>query len=123
VTAIVLTVVLALATGTFAVAKLWLAYRLPRGTHQTREAVITVEGLMACLAGLVLVALTVTGYGLVLSPPFIIGGIMSGLVARGLNRPPAQQYFDASEAVDQSANLRPPDGGSPAQFRGYLATA
>jgi hypothetical protein len=123
-TAVAVTVVLALAAGTFAVAKFRLAYRLPRGTHQTREAVITVEGLMACFAGLVLVALTVSGYGLIISPPFIIGGIMSARVAAGLNKPPAQQYFDANGAVDtQPANLRSPDGGSAAQFRGYLATA
>ena len=79
---------------------------------------------MACFAGLVLLALTVSGYGLIISPPFIIGGIMSARVAAGLNKPPAQQYFDANGAVDaQPADLRSPDGGSPAQFRGYLATA
>lgn len=117
-------VVLALVAGTFAAAKFWLAHRLPRGTQRTREAVITVETLMAGFAGLVLLFLTVSGYGLILSPPFIIGGIMCVRVVRGLTKPPAEQYFDANEAVDaQSANLRSPDGGSPALFQGYLATA
>ena len=117
-------VVLAVVPGTFAAAKFWLAYRLPRGTRRTREAVITVETLMAGFAGLVLLFLTVTGYGLIFSPPFLIGGIMCVWVIRGLTKPPAEQYFDANEAVDaQSANLRSPDGGSPAQFQGYLATA
>lgn len=123
-TAVVVTVVLALVTGTFAAAKFRLAYHLPRGTHQTCDAVIGVETLMVCFAGLMLFVLTVSGMGLILSPPFIIGGIMSARVVRGLTKPPAQQYFDANEAVDaQSANLRSPDGGSPAQFRGHLATA
>ena len=117
-------VVLALVAGTFAAAKFWLAYRLPRGTQRTREAVIAVETLMGGFAGLVLLFLTVSGYGLILSPPFIIGGIMCVRVVRGLTKPPAELYFDANDAVDaQSANLRSPDGGSPAQFQGYLATA
>jgi hypothetical protein len=123
-TAFVVIVVLALAAGTFAAAKFWLAYRLPRGTQRTREAVITVETLMAGFAGLVLLCLTVTGYGLIFSPPFIIGGIMCVRVVRGLTKPPAEQYFDANEAVDtQSSNLRSPDDSSPAQFQGYLVTA
>jgi hypothetical protein len=123
-TAVVVTVVLALAAGTFAAAKFRLAHRLPRGTERTREAVITVETLMAGFAGLVLLFLTVTGFGLILSPPFLIGGIMCVRVVRGLTKPRAEQYSDASESVGgQSANLRSPDGGSPAQFQGYLATA
>ena len=89
-------VALALVSGTFAAAKFWLAYRLPRGTQRTREAVITVETLMAGFAGLVLLFLTVTGYGLILSPPFIIGGIMCVRVVRGLTMSPAEQYFDAT---------------------------
>ena len=84
-------VVLALAASTFAAAKFWLAHRLPRGTQRTREVVITVETLMAGFAGLVLVFLTVTGYGLILSPPFIIGGIMCARVVRGLIKFPAEQ--------------------------------
>jgi hypothetical protein len=84
-------VVLALVPGTFAAVKFWLAYRLPRGTQRTREAVITVETLMAGFAGLVLLFLTVTGYGLVFSPPFIIGGIMCARVVRGLIKSPAEQ--------------------------------
>ena len=116
--------VLALAAGTFAAIKFWLAYRLPRGTHRTREAVISVEGLMGCFAGLVLLYLFVSLYGLVLSPPVIIGGIMSVLVAHGLTKPPAKQHFDANEAAGaQSLPLRSPDGGSPAQLRARIATA
>jgi hypothetical protein len=123
-TAVAATVVLVLVTAAFAAVKFRLAHRLPRGTHQTRAAVIRVEKLMVCFAGLVLFVLTVSGMGLIISPPFIIGGIMSARVARGLTKPPALQYFDANEGADaQSANLRSPDGGSPAQFRGYLATA
>jgi hypothetical protein len=123
-TAVVVTAVLALAAGIFAAVKFWLAYRLPRGGHKTREAVITVEGLMACFAGLLLLALFVTITGLILSPPVIVGGIMSVRVAHGLTKPPARQYFDAIEAAGaQALNLRSPDGGSPAQFRARLAAA
>lgn len=121
-TAVVVIFVLALAAGTLAVAKFRLAYRLPRGSHQTREAVITVEVVMAGFAGLVLLALALTITGLIFSPPFIVGGVMSAWVASGLNKPPAQQYFDAKEAVDaQPAGLRQADGGRSAQFRGALA--
>ena len=121
-TSVVVLAVLALAAGTFAAGKFWLAYRLPRGTHQTREAVITVEALMGGFAGLVLLALFLSVFGLILSPPVIIGGIMSVLVAHGLTKPPARQYFDANEAARaQSSNLRSADGSSPAQFRARLA--
>jgi hypothetical protein len=123
-TAFVVAVVLALVMGTFAVAKFRLANRLPRGTHRTREAVITVETLMAGFAGLVMLVLVVSVFGLIISPPFIIGGIMSARVARGLARPPACHYFDVNEAAAaSSANLRSPEGGNQAQYRGYLATA
>jgi hypothetical protein len=114
--------VLALAAGTFAAGKFWLAYRLPRGTHRTREAVISVEGLMVCFAGLVLLCLFVSLYGLVLAPPVIIGGIMSVLAAHGLTKPPAKQHFDANAGA-QSSTLPCPDGGSPAQFRARLVAA
>jgi succinate dehydrogenase hydrophobic anchor subunit len=124
VNAVVFTVVLALGTGLIAVAKFRLAYRLPRGSRRTLETVIDVEMVMAFFAGLVLLFLVFSGFGLILSPPFIIGGIMSARVARGLTKPPAQQYFDANQALDgQSAALASPEGGTPTQFRGYLVTA
>lgn len=123
----VATVVFTLAMGTFAAAKLRLAYRLPRGTHQTRQAVITVETLMACFAGLLCVptlAAVAAIFGLIIFPPILIGGIMSAQVARGLTKPPALQYFDAAEAAKApAANQRSPEGGNQAQFWGYLATA
>lgn len=123
-TAFAVAIVLALAMGTFAAAKFRLARRLPRGTHRTREAVITVETLMAGFAGLVTLVLAVSVFGLILSPPFIIGGIMSARVARGLARPPARQYFDANQSAGACpATLRSPRGGGQAQFRGHLATA
>jgi hypothetical protein len=123
-TAFVVTVLLALAAGTFAAGKFWLAHRLPGGTHKTREAVITVEALMGGFAGLVLLALFLSVFGLLLSPPVIIGGIISALVAHGLTKPPARQYFDTNEAAEaQNPNLRSYDGGSPAQFRACLAAA
>ena len=124
-TAFVVTALLALAAGTFAAGKFWLAYRLPRGTHRTREAVITVEALMGGFAGLVMLVLFISGFGLLLSPPVIIGGIVSVLVAHGLTKPPARQYFDANEAAAgaQTPNLRSSDGASPAQFRARLAVA
>jgi hypothetical protein len=123
-TGVVVLAVLALVASTIVAGKFWLAYRLPRGTHQTREAVIMVEGLMGGFAGLVLLALFVIPIGLILSPPIIIGGIMSVLVAHGLTKPPARQYFDANEAARaQSSNLGSPDGGSPAQFRARPAAA
>ena len=110
--------------GAFAAAKFWLAYRLPRGTHQTCTVVVGVEFVMAGFAGVVLVVLIASVFGLILSPPLIIGGIMSLRVARGLIRPPAQQYFDANHALDVRSGAVPgPEGGAPAQFRGYLAMA
>jgi hypothetical protein len=123
VTTTVVTVLLALATGTFAAAKFRLAYRLPRGSHKTREAVITVETLMATFAGVVLLGLFISVTGLILSPPFIIGGVMSARVARGLAKPPARQYFDANQARGaQTGNARLPDSGdSPVQFYVCLA--
>lgn len=42
---------------------------------------------MAGFAGLVLLFLTVSGYSLILSPPFIIGDIMCVWVIRGLTKP------------------------------------
>ena len=117
--------VLALVTATIAASKLWLAYRLPRGTHRTREAVISLEGVMGCFAGLVLLAALFLGLaGLLLFPPVIVGGIMSVLVANGLTKPPARQYFDANEAARaQTPNRRSRDDGSPAQYRARFATA
>jgi hypothetical protein len=124
VTAMVVAVVVALAMGAFSAAKFRLASRLPHGTHQTRERVVAVETIMACFGGLVTLVLVASVFGLILSPAFIIGGIMSARVARGLTKPPAQQYFDAIEAeAAQSASAPPPDGGNPAQFHGILATA
>lgn len=108
-----ITIVLAMATGSLAAAKFKLAYRLPRGGHRTRETVITVEGLMACFAGFLLLALAISVFGLILSPLVIIGGIMSARVAHDLTKPPARQYFDASEAADaQAPNPRPAGGSS-----------
>jgi hypothetical protein len=122
--ATVMAVVVALVMGAFSAAKLRLASRLPHGTHQTRERVVAVETIMACFGGLVTLVLVASVFGLILSPAFIIGGIMSARVARGLTKPPAQQYFDAIEAeAAQSASAPPPDGGNPAQFQGILATA
>jgi len=116
--------VLTLVAGALAAGKFRLAYRLPRGSHKTREAVITVEALMGGFAGLVLLALFVTPAGGLFLPPVIVGGIMSVLVARGLNKPPALQYFDAKEAPGaQSSNAGSADSGSPAQFRARLAAA
>jgi hypothetical protein len=118
VTTTIVTVVLALAAGAFAAVKFRLAYRLPQGGHRTRAAVIQVETLMAWFAGLLLFALAVSVFGLILSPPVIIGGIMSARVARGLAEPPARQYFDAGEAAGAKArSLRPAGGGSLARFR------
>jgi hypothetical protein len=97
--AIPMTVVLALATGTFAALKYRLAYRLPRGTLRTCENVIGTEMMMVILAGLMMVALACSGMGLILSPPVIIGGVMSIKAARGLTKPPAQQYFEANDAA------------------------
>jgi hypothetical protein len=121
-TAVVVTVILALVTGTFAAVKFWLASRLPRGTHRTRETVVAVEMLMAYFAVLVLLALAVSVFGLFFSPPVIIGGIMSSRVAGALKKPPAQLYFDAS-ADPQSAIPQSPGVGGPAQFWGCLVTA
>jgi hypothetical protein len=123
-TGVVVLAVLALVVVTIAAAKFWLAYRLPRGSHKTREAVITVEGLMGGFAVLVLPALFVIPIGLVLSPPVIIGGIMSVRVAHGLAKPPARQYFDANEAPQaQTSNLQSSEGGSPSRFQARLAAA
>jgi hypothetical protein len=122
--AVVGTIAIGVAAAAFAAAKLWLAYRLPRSTHQTCSIVIGVEFVMAGFAGLVLVIMIISVFGVILSPPFIIGGIMSLRVARGLTKPPAQQYFDANRAPgDQSSALPFPEGGAPAQFRSYLAMA
>jgi hypothetical protein len=124
ITGVVVFGVLALVVITIAAGKFWLAYRLPRGGHKTREAVITVEGLMGGFAVLVLLALFVIPIGLVLSPPVIIGGIMSLRVANGLTKPPARQYFDANEAAKaKTANLRSIDGGGAARFQARLASA
>lgn len=118
VTATAMTVVLALATGSLAAAKFKLAYRLPHGGHQTRQTVITVEGLMACFAGLLVLVLAISVFGLILSPPVIIGGIMSARVAHDLTKPPAREYFDANETADaQPINPRPAGGGSLTPFR------
>jgi len=123
-TGIAVLAVLALVAGALAAGKFSLACRLPRGSHKTREAVITVEGLMGCFAGLILLVLLVSITGLILSPPAIVGGIMSVLVAHGLTKPPARQYFDANEAARaQSSNPGSADGGSPAHFRARLAAA
>jgi hypothetical protein len=123
-TAFVVTVVLAVAAGAFAAGKFWLAYRLPRGTHKTREAVITVERLMAGFACLMLFALMLTVTGLILSPPIIIGGIMSARVANGLTKPPARGYFDANDATRcEAPDVRTCNGGGPAEFRSRLAAA
>ena len=122
-TATVVTTALALATATVAAVKFRLAYRLPRGNHKTRETVITVEGLMVCFAGLLLLALALSVFLLVLAPPIIIGGIMSAQAAHGLTKPPARQYFDANAAADAGTpNPQCPDGGSLAQSRALLAT-
>lgn len=94
VTTVVLTSALTVATASFAAAKFRLAGRLPRGGHQTRETVISVETLMAGFAVLLLLVLAISVFGLVLAPPVIIGGIMSARVARGLTLPPARQYLD-----------------------------
>jgi hypothetical protein len=124
-TAFVATVLLALAGGTFAAGKFWLAARLPRGHHKTRKAVITVEELMAGFAGLILLGLMLSVTGVVLSPPIVIGGIMSFRAARGLSKPPARGYFDAIEAAPRQARPepRPGKGGSPAQFRSGIVAA
>jgi len=121
---VVVLAVLALVAGAIAAGKFWLSYRLPRGTNRTRETVITVEGLMGGFAGLALLALLfVAPFGMILSPPVIVGGIMSVLVAHGLTKPPARHYFDASEhARAQNSNLRSPDSGA-TQFRACLASA
>src|SRR5262245_34102703 len=55
-TGIVVPAVLALVAGALAAGKFWLAYRLPRGSHKTRVAVVTVEALMGCFAGLIFIA-------------------------------------------------------------------
>ena len=116
-TAVLITVAAALVTATFAAAKFRLAYRLPRGNRRTLETVTGVETVMAVFAGLVLLFLVLSVFGLVLSPPVIIGGIMSARVARGLTKPPAKQYFDANQALaGQATGLPSPEGGTPAQF-------
>jgi hypothetical protein len=122
--AVVGTIAMGLAGAAFAAAKFWLAYRLPRSTHRTRSVVIGVEAVMAGFAALVVSLLAITIFGLILSPPFIIGGIMSARVAQGLTKPPALDYFSTNQALStRSTSPRARNGGTPAQYRGYLATA
>lgn len=124
VTAMVVAVVVALVMGAFSLAKFGLASRLLHGTHQTRERVVAVETIMACFGGLVTLVLAASVTGLTLAPAFIIGGFMSAVVARGLTKPPARQYFDAIEAeATQTASAPSPDGGSSAQIHSVIATA
>jgi hypothetical protein len=123
VTALVAAVVVALVMCAFSAAKFSLASRLPNGTHQTRERVVAVEIIMACFGGLVTLVLAASVFGLILAPPFVVGGIMSARVARGLAKPPAEQYLDAIQAQAAQSASAPPHGGNPAQFHGVVAMA
>jgi hypothetical protein len=123
-TAMVAAAVVAFFMGVSSAVNFRLASRLPYGAHQARERVVAIETVMAGFGGLVTLVLAASVFGLILAPPFIVGGIMSARVARGLTRPSALQYFDAIEAqAARSARPPLPDGGNPAQFHGILATA
>src|SRR5260370_2582676 len=95
--AMVVAVVVALAMGAFSAAKFRLASRLPHGTHQTRERVVAVETIMACLGGLVTLVLVATVFALILAPAFIIGAILPAPGAPRLNPPPPRPQLHATQ--------------------------
>jgi hypothetical protein len=102
------------AAGVLAAAKAWLGRRISRRSSGTRQAVIVVECLMACVGvGLCFLTANLDG-GLLPFCAGFFGGNMSLVAAIGLTRPPARQYFatPSSKVTQMNATSRPGHGRS-----------
>lgn len=108
--------------GTLAAAKAWLGHRIARGSDRTRQGVIVVESLMACLGALLTLPALIPEGGGIPALACLVGGGLSLRAAVWLTQPPARQYFAPPGSEDTQANpiTRPTDGGSAPYWR--LAT-
>ena len=100
--------------GALAAAKAWLGHRIPRGSDRTRQAVIVVESVMACLGALLTLPAAIPEGGAIPALACLVGGGLSLRATIGLTKPPARQYFapPGSEVTQANPTSQQDDRGS-----------
>lgn len=102
--------------------KAWLGYRMPLGSDRTRQGVIVIESVMACLGALLTLPMLIAPGGGIPALACLVGGGLSLRAAIELTKPPARQYFarPGGEVAQANPTLGQDDRGGAAFWRALL---